>query len=193
MKKILLILILSSQLMTNLNAENHQNLLALNESTIVKSKFYIVLKSLMILGKTVEHDDVVLNGATGYAFGIDFGYKIGNGFAVEYDFSYSSNKVTETIASVVEEARAKYYTSSLDLIYTHEVIEGLSLFGKFGYEYEWEKIPDFHIDGTDRGFLYGIGFDITMNESYEFVLEYEHSFIESPRGDSLYAGIMYSF
>ena len=45
----------------------------------------------------------------------------------------------------------------------------------------------------DRGFLYGIGFDITMNESYKLVLEYEHSFIESPRGDSLYVGIMYSF
>jgi len=91
----------------------------------------IKINASYLLGKTVEHDDIVLNGANGYAFGIDFGYKIGNGFAVEYDFSYSSNKVTETISSVIEEAKAKYYTSSLDLIYTYALTEGFALFGKF--------------------------------------------------------------
>ena len=83
-------------------------------------------------------------------------------------------------------------TSSLDLVYVYEATERVGLFLKVGYEYEWEEIEDLGIDSTDHGFVLGIGTEISINEKFKFLLEYEHSTIEGPRGPSVYAAIMYN-
>jgi opacity protein-like surface antigen len=161
---------------------------------VEESHFYIVVKGLASLGAEAEHEEAILDGDGGYGFGIDVGYRLGKGFALEYDFSYAKNTVTEIIEHhEPEEADAHYYTSSLDLIYTYEATETLGLFAKVGYEYEWETIDDLGIDGTDHGFILGAGVEVSLNEDYKLVAEYEHSTIDSPRGDSLYAGLMFNF
>lgn len=153
-----------------------------------ESDYYVVIKGLRITGDTADHEGVILDGDSGYGFGIDLGYRLGNGFAVEYDFSYATNTVTE-----VEEADAKYYSHALDLVYTYELTETVGLFAKAGYEYEIEKIKDFGIDANDDGFNFGIGTEIAMGENYKFVAEYEHSTIEGPKGNAIFAGIMINF
>jgi opacity protein-like surface antigen len=159
-----------------------------------ESKFYVVAKALTILGDKVNHGDVVIDGDRDYGFGIDLGYRLGNGFALEYDFAYASNTVSEIEdGDVVNESKAKYYTHALDLVYTYELTETVGVFAKAGYEYEIEEIKEFDIDADDDGFNYGVGVEVAMNEKYKFVAEYEHSTIEGPRGDSIFAGIMYNF
>ena len=161
---------------------------------VEESHFYIVVKGLASLGAEAEHGEAILDGDGGYGIGIDFGYRLGKGFALEYDFSYAKNTVTESIEHhEPEEVDAHYYTSSLDLVYTYEATETLGLFAKAGYEYEWETIDDIGIDSTDHGFIVGVGVEVSLNENYKLVAEYEHSTIDSPRGDSLYAGLMFSF
>jgi len=198
MKKTLLATAIATQLLTQLHAGGHIEPVEMNEPEVVEteaveSKFYVVAKGMYMLGDTVDHEASVLDGDKDYGFGIDFGYRIANGFAVEYDFSYGSNTVTETLAGVSEEAKAKYYTSALDLVYVYEVTETFGVFGKVGYEYEWEKISDFDIDSTDHGLVFGAGVEVAINETYKFVAEYEHSTIDSPHGDSIFAGVMYNF
>ncbi len=197
MKKVLLIAALSTQLTTQLFAGGDIAPVEVNEQEVMEyeteSKFYIIAKGLMVLGDTVNHESAVLDGDRGYGFGIDFGYRLGNGFALEYDFSYARNTVTETVGIDVEEAKATYYTSALDLVYTYELTESLGIFGKVGYEYEWEKISAYDIDSRDHDFIFGGGVEVTMNESYKFVAEYEHSTIEGPHGDSIFAGVMFNF
>jgi len=159
----------------------------------VESDFYIVLKGLTVLGDKVEHGDATLDGDQDYGYGIDIGYRLGNGFAVEYDFSYARNTVTEIRGEEREEASARYYTSALDLVYTYEVTETLGVFVKAGYEYEWEKISAFDIDSKEHDFVYGAGVEVAIDETYKFVAEYEHSTIEGPHGDSVFVGVMYNF
>lgn len=197
MKKVLLAAALSTQLATQLfaggdivPAEVHVPEVMEDER---ESKFYVIAKALMVLGNEVNHGEAVLDGDRDYGYGFDIGYRIGNGFALEYDFSYARNTVTETAHGHTEEARGTYYTSSFDVVYTYEVTERFGVFAKAGYEYEWEEIADYHIDTTDDGFIVGAGIEIAMNESYKFITEYEHSTIEGPRGDSVFAGIMYNF
>ena len=164
------------------------------EAVEAESPFYIIGKGMMILGDKANHEESVLDGDQGYGFGIDLGYRIGNGFAIEYDFSYARNDVLETREGhEEEEGRAEYYTSALALVYTYEATESLGIFGKVGYEYEWEKIKKFDIDGHDDGFVFAGGIEVKMDESYKFVLEYEHSTIEGPKGDAVFAGVMYNF
>ncbi|HEO98467.1 MAG: porin family protein [Campylobacterales bacterium] len=159
-----------------------------------ESDFYVIVKGLRIAGDSVHHGEAVLDGDSGYGFGIDLGYRLGHGFAVEYDFSYAKNTVSEIHdGHVVEEADGKYYTHSLDLVYTYELTETLGLFAKAGYEYEIEEIEAYHIDADDNGFIYGVGVEVAMGHDYKFVAEYEHSTIEGPRGDSLFAGVMFNF
>ena len=193
MKKALLVAALSTQLTTQLFAGGDIAPVEVQEPEVMEyeteSKFYIIAKGLMVLGDTVNHESVVLDGDRDYGFGMDFGYRLGNGFALEYDFSYVRNTVTED----GEEAKATYYTSTVDLVYTYEVTERLGIFAKAGYEYEWEKISAYDIDGRDDGPVFGGGVEIAMNESYKFVAEYEHSTIEGPHGDSIFAGVMFNF
>jgi len=198
MKKILLVA--ATSLMTQLYAGGDIAPVEVHEPEAVEyeaaeSKFYIVAKGLLIRGESVDHGASVLDGDQDYGFGIDFGYRIGNGFAVEYDFSYSSNIPTEidALGVAVGKVDASYYTSAIDIVYTVEVSETVGVFAKVGYEYEWETISDLNVDSRDDGFVYGAGLEFSINETYKFVAEYEHSTIDSPRGDSIYAGIMYNF
>jgi opacity protein-like surface antigen len=155
-----------------------------------ESNFYIIFKGLMIIGDTVTHEEAVLDGDRDYGYGIDLGYRLGNGFALEYDFSYASNTVKEDDENA---SKATYYTSALDLVYTYEITESLGIFGKVGYEYEWEKISNFEIDSRDSGFVYGAGIEVAMTEAAKFVSEYEHSTVKGPHGDSIFAGVMFNF
>lgn len=159
-----------------------------------ESNFYVIVKGLTTSGDTVLHETNILDGDRGYGFGIDFGYRLGHGFALEYDFTYSKNTVTETDElNDKEEGDAKYYAHALDLVYVHHLSHTMGLFVKGGYEYEKEEIAAFEIDGSDHGFNYGVGLEWSMNDKYALVVEYEKSTIEGPRGDALFAGVMYNF
>ena len=198
MKKTLLAATLATQLLTQLHAGGDIEPVEMNEPEMMEteaaeSKFYIVAKGMTILGDNVTHEEALLDGNQDYGYGIDLGYRLGSGFAVEYDFSYSSNTVTETRGNAVEEATGQYYTSALDLVYTYEASENVGLFGKVGYEYEWEKIDAYDIDARNNDFVFGAGVEIAINETYKFVAEYEHSLIEGPRGDGVFAGVMINF
>lgn len=157
------------------------------------SNVYLIVKALTILGNNVTHGDATLDSDQGYGFGIDLGYRIGNGFALEYDFSYATNTVTETDEHHTHEADAKYYTHTLDLVYTYHLSHTLGVFAKAGYEYEKEEIDELHIDAGDTGFAYGVGLEYELNNHYTLVVEYENSRIEAPRGAAVLAGVMYSF
>lgn len=161
-----------------------------------ESKYYIVLAGMILLGDEVNHGEALLDGNDdlGYGFGIDVGYRLGGGFAVEYDFTYGRNTVHEIIDdSVVTEANSVYYTSALDLVYTYEATENLGIFAKVGYEYEWETISELDIKEEEHGFVFGAGVEYAINKSYKLLVEYEHSTIEGPHGDAVLAGVMYNF
>ena len=159
-----------------------------------ESDFYVIVKGLRISGDKVAHGEATLDGDSGYGFGIDLGYRLGHGFAVEYDFSYATNTVSELEhGDVVAEADATYYTHAIDLVYTYELTETLGLFAKAGYEYEIEEIDEYHIDADDNGFNYGVGVEVAVDHTYKVVAEYEHSTIEGPRGNSIFLGVMYNF
>lgn len=192
MKKILLAIALSAQLFAGeqMIAPIEVAELEMLES---ESKIYMVVSGMMLLGDTSKHEEALLEGDRDYGLGIDVGYRLSHGFALEYDFTYSKNTVTETLHEEVEEAKATYYTSALDLVYTYEATERVGIFGKVGYEYEWEKISDYNIDNQEHDFVFGGGIEIAMNEKYKLIGEYEHSAIKGPHGDSLFAGIMLNF
>lgn len=198
MKKVLLAAAISAQMTTQLFAGGDIAPVDVEEPVVMEheteSKFYVVAKALTILGDKVDHGDVMIDGDRDYGFGIDIGYRLGHGFALEYDFSYARNTVSEIEdGDVVGEAKATYYTNALDLVYTYEITETVGIFAKAGYEYEIEEIEEFDIDTDDSGFNFGIGMELAMNEKYKFIAEYEHSTIEGPRGDSIFAGVMYNF
>ena len=181
MKKQLLLMIsaltLSSGLMANETMEHKE------------SDYYAVVKGMYIVGDDVEHGDVTLSGDSGYGFGIDLGYRLPEGFALEYDFSYTTADVHEG----EEVASAEYITHALDIVYAYEATSQLNVFVKVGYEYEEETIDDYGIDASDDGAVFGLGCEYVLNHTYNLVLEYEHSTIEGPRGDSLNFGVMYNF
>ncbi|KYJ87623.1 porin family protein [Sulfurovum riftiae] len=198
MKKQLLAAVFAAQLMTQLYAGGEVEPVETVETEAIEaeeSRFYIVAKGMAIMGDDVAHGEAMLEGDNGYGFGIDIGYRLGHGFAVEYDFSYSQNTVIERVEGhEFEELDADYYTSALDIVYTYEMTETIGLFAKAGYELEWETIDKIGIDSEDHdGFVFGVGFEVAMNESYKFVAEYEHSTIDGPRGDALFAGLMLNF
>jgi len=198
MKKQLLAVVFAAQLMTQLHAGGEIEAVETVKTEAVEaeeSRFYIVPKGMAILGDNIEQGDAMLGGDNGYGFGIDIGYRLGHGFALEYDFSYSQNTVTERREGhEAEEFDADYYTSALDIVYTYEMTEIVGIFAKAGYEIEWESIDELGIDSEDHdGFVFGVGFEVAMNETYKFVAEYEHSTIDGPRGDALFAGLMINF
>ena len=199
MKKTILTALFAANLMIQAHAGGDiktEEAVELEAVEVEETRFYVVVKGLASLGADAEHGEAILEGDGGYGLGIDLGYRIGNGFAIEYDFSYAKNTVKEHIHGHIEEEDfdAHYYTSSLDLVYTFEATETIGIFGKVGYEYEWETIDELHIDSSrEHGFIVGAGFEVTLNEQYKLVAEYEHSTIDSPRGDSLYAGLMFNF
>lgn len=199
MKKAFLAAAVSAQLTTQLFAggdiapvEVHTPEVVAHHET--ESKFYVIVKALMIMGDSVTHGEAVLDGDRDYGYGIDLGYRLGNGFALEYDFSYATNTVSEVEGGhVLEEAEGTYYTHALDLVYTYELTETLGVFAKAGYEYEIEEIEEYGIDSNDDGYNFGLGVEVALNHKYKLIAEYEHSTIEGPRGDSIFAGVMYNF
>lgn len=199
MKKALLVAAISAQMTTQLFAGGDIAPVEVHDEPMVmeheaESKFYVIVKGLTILGDKVDHDGEVLDGDRDYGFGIDLGYRLGNGFALEYDFSYASNTVTINPGDLhSEKVDATYYTHALDLVYTYEFTHTFGVFVKAGYEYEIEEIEDIHIDVDEHGFNYGVGVELAMNHKYKFIAEYEHSTIEGPRGDSVFVGVMYNF
>ena len=198
MKKTVLSALLAAQLLTQVQAGGDIEPVAEAVETeaveTAESPFYVVAKGMMIFGDSVNHEESLLDGDMDYGYGIDFGYRIGSGFAVEYDFSYSRNEIKETKGNGdVEDVKGRYYTSAIDLVYTYELTETLGVFGKVGYEWEWEKITALDVDKSDHDFVFGVGTEIAMDEAFKFVVEYEHSLIEGPRGDTLFAGIQYNF
>jgi len=186
MKKILLAFVLTvmaSQLFANEMHDEQK-----------ESKYYAVVKALYIAGDTVQHGEATLVGKDGYGFGIDLGYRLEKGFSLEYDFSYSTNTVTEHVeGELPRDADATYMTHAIDLVYGYEVIEHLELFAKVGYEYELEKIDDFGIDNGSDGAVMGAGAEYEFTHNMKILGEYEHSTIDGPRGDSIYCGLMYNF
>lgn len=188
MKKTILVAAVASQMITQAYAEGEIE--AVEQHEHAETDYYVVVKGLGITGDTVDHEGALLDGDNGYGFGIDLGYRLGNGFALEYDFSYAKNTVVE---DKKDEGTAKYYTHALDVVYTHELTETIGIFGKVGVEYENEKIEAFDIDSDDTGFNFGVGVEMAIDHSYKFLVEYEHSTIDGPHGDSIFAGLMYNF
>lgn len=160
-----------------------------------ESKFYVVVAGMVLVGDEVMHGEALLDGndGLGYGYGIDVGYRLGSGFAVEYDFTYGRNTVNEITENDNVETKSVYYTSALDLVYTYETTENLGIFGKVGYEFEWETISELDIDKRDDDFIFGAGFEYAINKEYKLLLEYEHTMIEGPHGDSAFAGVMFNF
>ena len=160
-----------------------------------ESKFYVVIAGMMLLGDEIQHGEALLDGNDeyGYGFGIDIGYRLGNGFALEYDYTYGKNTVYEITAHEEIKARSTYHTSALDIVYTYEATENLGIFGKVGYEFEWERISELDISEREDDFVFGAGIEYALNEKYKLLAEYEHSLIEGPHGDAILAGIMYNF
>ena len=158
-------------------------------SDTAQSDFYVVAKALTILGDSYAGDHV-LDGDTGYGIGIDLGYRLGHGFAVEYDFSYATNTVEDDHHNTAD---ATYFTHALDVVYTYHITSSLGVFGKLGYAYEEEEIKDFHIDGSADGAVVAGGVEYALDSHYTVLAEYEHADIEGPRGDSIFLGVMYNF
>lgn len=205
MKKALVAAALSAHLTTQLFAGGDIAPLELNEPVLEEvehahghheeSKFYVVVAGMMLLGDEAQHGDALLDGNNdyGYGFGIDVGYRLGNGFALEYDYTYGKNTVYEITAHEEVEATSTYHTSALDIVYTYEATENIGIFGKLGYEVEWETISELDIDEREDGAVFGAGVEYALNKEYKLLVEYEHSTIEGPHGDALLAGVMFNF
>ncbi|MBT8348291.1 MAG: porin family protein [Sulfurovum sp.] len=205
MNKVLLAAALSAHLTTQLFAGGDIAPLEVNEPVLEEvehahghheeSKFYLVVAGMMLLGDETQHGDALLdaNNDYGYGIGIDVGYRLGNGFALEYDYTYGKNTVYEITAHEEVEATSTYHTSALDIVYTYEATENIGIFGKLGYEVEWETISELDIDEREDGMVFGAGVEYALNKEYKLLVEYEHSTIEGPHGDALLAGVMFNF
>jgi opacity protein-like surface antigen len=160
---------------------------------MTEAPYYVVLKDLYTLGDDVREGEAILDGDNGAGAGIDLGYRLGNGFALEFDLSYERNTVTERReGEEPREADADFYTAAIDVVYTYEVGEALGVFAKAGFEREWADLGELGSE-NDNGAVFGAGFEYAVDETYKFVMEYEHSTIDSARGDGIFAGVMINF
>ena len=159
-----------------------------------QTNFYIATKAMVTLGSTVTEDTSTLKGGTGEGLAVDLGYRAGYGIAVEIDGTYALDTITEKKSSGEQQTMAgTYVTSSLDVSYTYKATHELVLFVKGGYEYEFEKIADLNVDAINSGFIYAAGTEYEINETMAFIGEYEVTTIKGPRGNSIFAGLVYSF
>jgi len=199
MKKHFLTAALAAQLLTQLHAggdfkEVEPAISEVEPIEAEESKLYIIAKGMMILGDDMIEGGAAVSGDKGYGFGIDIGYRIGEGFALECDYSYANNTDTESRKGFEsEEFDVNYQSLAFDLVYTYEVSESVGIFGKAGYEYEWENIDDLDEHSYDYGMAFGAGVEVAITQKYKFVAEYEHSTIDGTKGDTLFAGVMYNF
>ena len=174
---------------THIEAKHHE-----------EGDFYIVPKVLVSLGDTyteeatVSEPEAKLEGDVGGGVGLDLGYRIGYGLAVEFDFAYAHTNVTKRVAGEEDvSAGADYYSFGLDLIYGYHVNESFVVFGKAGWEIEQEEITDLDISGTNNGFAYALGLEYGLSDHWALVGEYEGTLIDGPRGNSVFAGASYTF
>ena len=160
--------------------------------------FYTALKGQLSLGEKVEHsENVDIEGHTGEGIGLEVGYKMGYGFAVEADGTYTHNTVTEvnceTGTCEKTDADGEFMSVSLDLVYTYHLTHHLGAFVKTGYEYETEKIGKLDVSGHDTGVIYAAGAEYAVSDHAALMAEYEGTTIESPLGSSVFAGVVYNF
>jgi len=160
--------------------------------------FYAGVKAQLSLGEKVEHsENVDIQGHTGEGIGLEVGYKLGYGFAIEADGTYTHNTVTETNCETgtceKTNADGEYMSVSLDLAYMYHLTHHLGTFVKMGYEYESEKISKLDVSGDDTGIIYAAGAEYAVGEHMALMAEYEGSTIESPLGSSVFAGVIYNF
>lgn len=163
--------------------------------------FYAAVKGLVTFGDKIEHErDVTLEGDVGTGFGIEAGYKLGYGFALEGDVAFARNRVTEHNCAETHEdgcehrsADGTYTSVSLDLAYTYHLMHHLGVFVKGGYENEYESIDGLGISGNSTGAVYALGGEYAIGSHTAIMVEYEGTTIEGPRGNSLFAGVLYAF
>jgi len=148
------------------------------------SDYYMVLIGLSIAGEELDSHET----DRGLGLGIDLGYRLGGGFATELGVSYAKNKLNN-----IAEDHASYKTAALSLVYDLELTESLALFAKGGYMYEKEKVSALNIDASEKGAVYGGGLSYKINDSVNFIGEYESSSIDSLRGDAIGVGLMFNF
>jgi len=148
---------------------------------------YVAIKAMYALGENYKE----LDGQDGYGVSIDLGRRIGYGFAIELDVSYENADVKFSEGDEVIAESIDYYTSSIDLAYVYELTHKLGVLGKVGYEYEYadRKNESEH----DTGFIFAGGFEYSVNHHYKALVEYETSTINGPKGDVVFAGVMYNF
>jgi len=160
---------------------------------------YVAAKALITLGDTKDEGESILQGGMGKGVGVELGYKFSYGLALEADATHAKNRVTEKKFNETsgeyefEESDGSYSTVSLDLVYNHHLNHYAELFIKGGYEMEFEKIADFNIDTTNSGVVGALGAEFTASEQIALLLEYEASSIKGPRGNSVFAGVVYRF
>ena len=190
MKKILTAVVATALLAINSIASEEMHL----EGHESEDNFYIATKAMYTLGATVEEETSTLDGGTGAGLGIDVGYKLGAGVSVEIDGTYVKGSVVETKANGDKESMdASYMTSSLDVAYVYHATHEVELFAKGGYEYEFEKISKLGVDAVNSGFIYAVGTEYELSHTSALSFEYEVTTIKGPRGNSVFAGYVYSF
>ena len=174
---------------THIKAKHHE-----------EGNLYVVAKGLVSLGDNYTEEakgaepEAILKGNTGQGFGIDLGYRLGYGFATELDFAYAHTTVTKSVVGEEDRrAGADYYSYGIDLLYGYHLNEEYVVFGKIGWEIEKEKISDYGINGTNDGFSYAVGLEYGLSEHWALVGEYEGTLIDGPRGNSVFAGVSYTF
>ena len=181
MKKVLSAVTMGALLSTGVLAHE-------TESHEEKSNFYVAAKALIILGNDVSEGAEKLKGESGAGFGIDLGYRLAYGFSLEIDGTYATNKIK--IES--EKFSATYITNSLDVAYRYPFTESFAGVIKGGYEHEYEDISGKGSSNSD-GFAYAAALTYELNEHFGILAEYEGTTIDSPRGNSVFAGVEYTF
>lgn len=191
MNKIIVGLMLSSLMVLNGYASESE---AHSVEHHNESSFYIATKAMYTLGSSIEEEASTLEGGTGSGLGIDLGYRVGNGFSVEIDATYDIDNITEKKSNGEETSvDGTYITTSLDVAYTYHATHEIGLFVKGGFEYEFEKIDALGVDKLNSGFIYAAGTEYEMSETFALIGEYEVTTIKGPRGNSIFAGMVYSF
>ncbi len=155
---------------------------------------YVVLKWLYSLGGDIDEGEETIEGESGRGMGVDIGYRLGYGFAMEVDYSNYTNRVHKKAEGAeTERGTARYKAYALDLLYSYHMTEQWGVFVKGGWEYEKEEIAAFDSTGYDNGGVAGIGTEYLFGEGVGTVVEYEHSFIDGPHGDSVFVGLLLDF
>ena len=148
-----------------------------------EAPYYVTVKGMYAFGEDYEGE----KGDAGYGIGIDLGYELGHGLAIELDGTYENADV-EVLGDTTG---IDYYATSLDLVYVYEVTEKFGLLAKVGAEYEYETAEGESSD--DTGISYAVGMEYVFNAKYNGVIEYESSTIDGPKGDSVMAGVKFKF